>query len=69
VEMELVLMDSRETILRTGVIEPGWHLKTCMLDKKLAPGEYYCIARCLFYTTDDNAYLGTTSRHVLLSVQ
>lgn len=68
VEVELMLMDSREVILRTGVIEPGWHLKTSTLNKRLAPGEYQCLARCLFYTTDDNAYLGTTARHVLLTV-
>lgn len=68
VEVELVLLDSREVVLRTGVIEPGWYLKTSNLAMNLAPGEYYCLARCLFYTTDDNAYLGTTVRQVILTV-
>lgn len=69
VELELMLMDSREVILRTGVVEPGWYLKDSLMNKKLPPGEYYCLGRCLFYTMDDNAYLGTAARHVLLTVK
>ena len=69
VEMELMLAQSRRIILRTGVIEPGWYLEAAELTAPLEPGEYQCLARCLFYTMDDNAYLGTTARQVLLTVR
>ena len=68
VMLQLQRADTGETLLETDVIEPGYYLESARLAVPLSPGEYHCIARCLFYTMDDNAYLGTTARQVLLSV-
>lgn len=67
VSVQLVRLDTNETLLETDLIEPGWYLEYA--DVQLEPGEYECLARCLFYTMDDKAYLGRTARQLLLRVQ
>lgn len=69
VAVQLVRIDTNEILLETDLIEPGWYLETAQMDVQLEPGEYQCLARCLFYTMDDNAYLGRTARQLLLTVQ
>ena len=69
VSVQLVRIDTNETLLETDLIEPGWYLETAQMDVQPEPGEYQCLARCLFYTMDDNAYLGRTARQLLLKVQ
>ncbi|MBR4039478.1 MAG: hypothetical protein IKJ11_05195 [Clostridia bacterium] len=68
VAVQLIRIDTNETLLETDLVEPGWYLEYAKLDVQLEPGEYECLARCLFYTMDDNAYLGRTARQLLLKV-
>lgn len=69
VALHLTLMETGEVIAQTDVLDPGWHIISTKLSRELEPGEYRCLAECLFYTTDDMAYLGSTARQVLLTVK
>lgn len=67
--VEIVLVQSGETIARTDRIEPGYFLQTLDMEAGLAPGSYHCLARCAFYAANGGAYLGSAARQVSLEVE
>ncbi|MBQ7895394.1 MAG: hypothetical protein IJ364_02415 [Oscillospiraceae bacterium] len=69
VSVEISLMTEDRVLAQSGLIEPGWRLEALPLDTELEAGEYYCLARCSFYTMEENAFLGQSSRQLLLKVQ
>ena len=66
----LLIRDGQtEEIGRTDLILPGWHVRSVTLSRALPPGEHRALARMLFYTTEGNAFLGSTARQVLLRAE
>lgn len=68
VAVELSLFESGEVIAVTDLIGPGWRIEMLSLETELNAGEYPCLARCNFYTVEENVYLGQSTRQLLLRV-
>ena len=68
VSIEIVIPGTGELIARSGLVEPGWRLEKLPAEKRLGKGEYPCLVRCSFYTIDGNDFIGTTGKHILLTV-
>lgn len=58
-----------ETLLQTGLIDPGYSVKEMDFDSELQPGEYGCLAQFQFYELSTALDLGQVGRHVLLIIE
>jgi len=61
--------EQTEEIGRTDLISPGWHVRSVALTRELKKGETRALARLMFYTSEGGAFLGSTTRQVLLIVE
>jgi len=68
VSMELVLLESGETIVQTGIVEPGWRVEYLTAQKELQAGEYHCLARMTLYDMRSGVEMGRMAQQVLLKV-
>lgn len=65
----IVRSDTGETILTTGLIDPGYYVENMALDVSLPAGEYPCLALFTGYSTDTMQELGQAGATILLTVQ
>lgn len=64
----LVRVDNSQTIMQTGVIEPGQYVENRALDVNLPAGEYECIAHFVAFDMETSTEIGQTSTAVLLTI-
>lgn len=65
----LVRSDTGETLLTTGVIDPGYFVENMALDTLLPKGEYACVAVFTAYDTETLEELGQAGTTLLLTVE
>ena len=68
IKMRLVRDDDGETLLETGLLDPGTYLAPEPLDARLEPGEYACTAYVDGYR-DDGGHIGQVAAGVSLEVR
>lgn len=68
VSVEIVLLGTDTLLARSGLVEPGWRLERLPLERQLDEGQYMCLVRCSFYTTEGSVFLGSTGKQLLLTV-
>lgn len=61
--------DTGQTILQTGVIDPGYYVERIALDTPLPAGEYPCLALFTAYKTDTLEEIGQAGTTILLTVR
>lgn len=66
ITLELIRVDTGETLLSTGLIKPGYYVDYAKADSLPDAGEHACVARLRFF--DNKLPLGEAGRHVLLLV-
>lgn len=65
----LIRSDTGDTILTTGVIDPGFYVENIPLDTPLPPGQYPCVAMFTGYDTETLKELGEAGTTLLLTVE
>lgn len=65
----VVLIETGQTILQTGVIEPGQFVENRALDVVLPAGEYECIAHFVAFDLETSAEIGQTSTAIVITVK
>lgn len=65
----VVRSDTGETILTTGIIDPGYYVEYVELDTPLPKGEYSCVAVFTGYDTQTLEQLGQAGTTLLLTVE
>lgn len=58
-----------ETILQTGLIDPGYYVEEMKLDTVLPAGKYLCVATFTAYDTETLAEVGTAGTEMLITVE
>lgn len=66
--LNLVLLDSGETIAETDLLDPGYHVESLVMRGELPKGSYECLAKLDYYWMANDAYVGSAARQVLLEV-
>lgn len=66
--VEIVRSDTQETILKTGVIDPGYYVEEMKLDTVLPKGKYLCVARFIAYDTENLAEIGEAGTQLMITV-
>lgn len=61
-------LDTDETVMKTGLIEPGQFVEHRALDINLPKGSYDCIAHFLAYNIDSGVEIGQTGTPVTITV-
>lgn len=61
--------DTGQTILQTGVIDPGYYVERIALDTPLPAGEYPCLALFTAYRTETLEEIGQAGTTILLTVR
>ena len=61
--------DTGQTILQTGVIDPGYYVEQMALDTPLPAGEYPCLALFTAYRTETWEEIGQAGTTILLTVR
>lgn len=67
--VSVVRSDTGETILSTGIIDPGYYVEYVELDTPLPKGEYSCVAVFTGYDTQTLEQLGQAGTTLLLTVE
>lgn len=67
--VEIILSDSGESIMKTGVIDPGQFVENRKLDVNLSAGEYDCMAFFTAYDLETNAEIGQTATTIMITVK
>lgn len=62
-------VDNNEVILETGVIDPGYYVRDISMDKKLAAGEYICVATFTAYDPKTLDEIGETGAQMVVTVK
>lgn len=65
----IVRGDTGETILTTGLIDPGYYVENIALDVPLPAGAYPCLALFTGYSTETMQELGQAGASILITVQ
>lgn len=67
--VEIVRNDTGKTILKTGLIDPGYFIEEMPLDVELPKGVYACVAKFVAYNSETLAQIGEAGTQVLISVR
>lgn len=65
----IVRSDNGETILVTGLIDPGYFVENMKLDTVLPKGEYLCVANFKAYDPESLSEIGETGTQILITVE
>lgn len=69
VTLDLIESISGESIMTTGLIDPGYFVEYKQLDKDLNKGAYICTAVFTLYELDTLQYVGTASTQVQVNIK
>lgn len=69
VGIEIVHLDTGEIIAETDLLDPGYCLKSVALRRELPKGRAECLVRMKFYWMNNDAYVGSGARQLLLNVE
>ncbi len=67
-QVELILDETGETLYTSDLIQPGSHVATCTLSKKLGKGQHSCTAMIYAFRLDDQSFLGQAAAGIILEV-
>ncbi len=67
--VDIILSDSGESIMKTGVIEPGQYVEKRKLDVNLPAGRYDCMANFIAYDKETATEIGQTATTLELTVK
>lgn len=67
--LELRRMDTNAVIAQTDLLDPGYYLEKVRLTEELPAGEYECLAVFHFYWMENDVYVGSGARQMLLRVE
>lgn len=67
--VEIVRNDTNETVLKTGLIYPGYYIEEAPLDVELPKGVYACVANFIAYNTETLAEIGRAGTQILVSIR
>ena len=66
--VEVIRNDTKETILKTGLIDPGYYVKDIALDTELPKGEYVCLAKFTAYAPDTGQEIGQAGTQIVIKI-
>lgn len=66
--VEVIRNDTKETILKTGLIDPGYYVKDIALDTELPKGEYVCLAKFTAYAPDTGTEIGQAGTQIVIKI-
>lgn len=69
VKMDLIRTDNGNTIMSTGLIDPGFYVENRALDTPLSKGMYICIAKFTMYDLDTLQAKGEATTQVVVIVR
>lgn len=67
--VEIVRLDNNQTIMTTGLIDPGYFVEYRRLDVPLAKGTYVCAAKFTLYDTYNNTIIGHASTQIVVIIE
>lgn len=67
--LELKRMDTNAVIAQTDLLDPGYYLESVQFMETLPAGEYECLAIFQFYWMENDIYVGSGARQMLLRVE
>lgn len=67
--VEVIRADTGDSILKTGVVEPGQFIENRQLDVNLPAGKYDCMANFIAYDLETNAEIGQTATTLMITVK
>lgn len=68
IRVEIILLETGQTIYTSGLIQPGYYIEKVKLEKPLPTGEYVANIVFSFYETNEKYKLGDIARQVFLIV-
>lgn len=69
IQVDIIRADNNESIMSTGLIDPGYFVENKKLDTSLDIGRYICTARFKLYKVDTLEYVGQASTQVVIVIE